>query len=740
MTSEEMKYLLERPFDAIVIGSGFGGAVAVTKLAKTWNKEEKRILVLERGTWWKNPEGPGLRSYNAAKSEIRGDWQYWARPRDSQGLVYLANSLYKEHNPLWDLLNPTIKDNDLGPRENRKGLYRFTRFSHRYGNVDVVSGSAVGGGSLFYSGVNLIPHQPVLHRIGLGHLTGPDFRSAGEWMQDQRGTINKINTKSPVPHYRPSETQISNEPEKYLQLATVPESGEAVDTSITYEQPAPAWTDEKGRTRVDADYLLLDRARVLKRSLERVLAKGGFSGGKVYDADGKGNAFDALPLSVVEYEPPRLDQKGDALPEGEQTDSTRKNTYCTREGACILGCLPSARHTLYKTIQRRQQKTQGVQIEVLPLSKVSHISRVKDGGYEVCFESFLGEHDGDRFCARSSQIFVAAGCLGTTEIMLRSKALHDKEGADHGLPLSGEVGNGFSTNGDFFGFSYDLKRDYKTRKKVDEKEVGNATPKQSPRLGNANPTVGPLNSSHFYVSYGSPDQRVDVNVEDGGVPETFARLLHGLLPHFSDLRKFLFLGKGLVKGLLSRDPFSTHGAPDTEARDQDSYLTERELLSDVFFFNLMGAGPDEPLGKLRIQRDGAGLDLSYEKDKPLSSWEVFKRQIAVMQTLTEAMAEDDGDDSRKPELMLSPFWEDEGRVTVVHPLGGCRIGSNVTEGVVDDLGRVFDASAKDGSVLEGLYVLDASVIPGALGVNPTFTIVTHAVRTMDHVIASYESP
>ncbi len=52
-------------FDAIVIGSGFGGAVAITKLVdKALNDNVTiRVLVLERGTWWRNPEGPGLRNH-----------------------------------------------------------------------------------------------------------------------------------------------------------------------------------------------------------------------------------------------------------------------------------------------------------------------------------------------------------------------------------------------------------------------------------------------------------------------------------------------------------------------------------------------------------------------------------------------------------------------------------------------------------------------------------------------------
>ena len=38
-------------FDAIVIGTGFGGTVAATRLAA----KGKKVLMLERGTWWITP-------------------------------------------------------------------------------------------------------------------------------------------------------------------------------------------------------------------------------------------------------------------------------------------------------------------------------------------------------------------------------------------------------------------------------------------------------------------------------------------------------------------------------------------------------------------------------------------------------------------------------------------------------------------------------------------------------------
>ena len=694
-------------FDVIVIGSGFGGAVAITELA---NREPKlRILVLERGTWWRNPEGPGLRKYKkTAPLRIHGKWQYWGRPNDSQGLAYVADSIYKEHNPILDAVNPFFRDNDLGVKKNRKGMYRLTRFSHRNGNVDVVSGSAVGGGSLFYSGVNLIPHRPILERIGLDYLTSADFRAAGRWMKKFRGKINKINTKVPVPHYMP-ETPTG----AHFQLSRIPESGDS-STVVDYEMPNPDLEQKKA---VDRDFLLLDRARVLKRAMTRVVKGGGFGDialpGKAWTSDPAAfehEGFEPIPLSIVEYD------KDNAHPieTDDDSDSTDKNTFCSRDGRCILGCLPSARHTLYKTIQKRQEK--GGDITVLPMTKVSHLGK-EGGDFVVHFESHVDGAAGEATRAVAPKVFLGAGCLGTTEIMLRTQQMF-AEGKG-GLNLSPMVGRHFSTNGDFFGFTWNMDRDYKTRRSVNDDE----------RIGNANPTDGPINSSHFYVTFGEDEnRRIDVNVEDAGIPSTFARLVHALLPKFSDFRQFMSLAKGLVRILLNRDPFPSNEDPDTESREQADYLTERELLSSVFFYNLMGSGPDEPFGTFSLQRDGSGLDLSYDDHRKLADWDVFKQQEVILGQLTKHM-EDPGDDERKPELMLSPFWQNDKRVTVVHPLGGCPIGADRTTGAIDRDGRVYDGdAASDTGVHQGLYVVDGAAVPGALAVNPTYTIVTHAVR------------
>ena len=60
-----------------------------------------------------------------------------------------------------------------------------------------------------------------------------------------------------------------------------------------------------------------------------------------------------------------------------------------------------------------------------------------------------------------------------------------------------------------------------------------------------------------------------------------------------------------------------------------------------------------------------------------------------------------------------------------HILGGASIGRTPEEGVVDLHGRVF--GAKD------LWILDGSIVPGNLGVNPSLTITALAEHAMEAV-------
>jgi cholesterol oxidase len=65
------------------------------------------------------------------------------------------------------------------------------------------------------------------------------------------------------------------------------------------------------------------------------------------------------------------------------------------------------------------------------------------------------------------------------------------------------------------------------------------------------------------------------------------------------------------------------------------------------------------------------------------------------------------------------------KATTAHVLGGCPIGMTKEDGVVDPAGRVYG--------YENLYVIDGSIIPANLGVNPSLTITAMAERAMSEV-------
>jgi cholesterol oxidase len=66
-----------------------------------------------------------------------------------------------------------------------------------------------------------------------------------------------------------------------------------------------------------------------------------------------------------------------------------------------------------------------------------------------------------------------------------------------------------------------------------------------------------------------------------------------------------------------------------------------------------------------------------------------------------------------------------GKASTAHILGGCPIGLAKEDGVVDPNGKVFG--------YEDLYVIDGSIIPANLGVNPSLTITAMAEHAMSHM-------
>ena len=128
---------------------------------------------------------------------------------------------------------------------------------------------------------------------------------------------------------------------------------------------------------------------------------------------------------------------------------------------------------------------------------------------------------------------------------------------------------------------------------------------------------------------------------------------------------------------------------------------------------LLGMGRDIPDGRMRLPGDDL-LELDWDKEGASAAY--FDR----VRELSRRVAHELGG-----EFLDNPIWH-VNRVITVHSLGGCRMGRNEHEGVVDAYGNVFGCP--------GLHVADGSVMPGPVGANPSLTIAALADRFADAIL------
>jgi len=83
--------------------------------------------------------------------------------------------------------------------------------------------------------------------------------------------------------------------------------------------------------------------------------------------------------------------------------------------------------------------------------------------------------------------------------------------------------------------------------------------------------------------------------------------------------------------------------------------------------------------------------------------------------------------------LVIPFWSTANKTQfVLHPLGGCPMGKDAAEGVVDSMGRIFKGNSGT-TKYDDFYVVDGSIIPSPLGVNPSCTISALAFRISEEI-------
>jgi len=553
---------MSKRYDAIVIGSGFGGAVAACRLAEIGAD----VLVLERGRRWDPKEYP--RDFDDA-------WLF-----------------------------------DAGRPQERNGWFEF----HVFPNMTVATGAGVGGGSLVYANVSEIP---------------PAERF-------DRGWPPEITRAKLLEHY-------------------------ALAGEMLNVQEIP-------------DNQLTRRYHLMQEAVDEINRRGG---------DPIHRKLEKMHLAVSFDERWSYDMK-ERNPHSAEASFDYVNAFGRKQGTCIhvgmcdVGCPVQAKNTLDLNYLARAED-QGAEIRALHL--VHRIEPDAGGGYRVYYR-YIGSgayatrevvHDFER----ARVVVLAAGSLGTTELLLRCRDEHQT------LPyLSAFLGRDWSANGNWL--TPGLYN-------VDDPEHGRLKRRISP-------TYGPTITARISFLEGEDEKQEKFTVEEGGVPP----LLRGYLQARMGARAVKasdWRGKIVMRGL------------DKRLRDQDDL---KHVMP--WFAN----GVDAANGHLYLAVDwlhpwrGRRLQMRWNIAK---SRKLIDRIIAKHRELTEATG---------GRLWVPPTWTIFHDLITPHPLGGCNMSETPSRGVVDHTGKVFG--------YEGLYVLDGAVVPEAIGINPSRTIAALAERNVRYVM------
>ena len=369
-------------------------------------------------------------------------------------------------------------------------------------------------------------------------------------------------------------------------------------------------------------------------------------------ATGAEDRFRKVELAV------RFDPEGsfpDHRPDSEKAMKTFKNEFGRRQGFCVhcgncdIGCKAQAKNTLdlnYLAVA----KDKGADIRALCL--VSHIAPI-DGGYRV-FYDMINAGRREPKTVDASAIVLAAGSLGSTEILLKSKGHYST------LPgLSACLGHNWSSNGDFL-----TPAKYETRKLF--------------------PTRGPTISCAIDYLDGS-DGGIRYFVEDGGFPDLLSNLVrasrtrHRRITFATNLLDVLGRGLKDFAGIEHTMPW-------------------------------FGQAIDASDGRLYYGRDwGRPWKKRLKLDwNPKRSEAAINGLIGRHEKLSVATG-------GKP--MVPITWKTFRNLVTPHPLGGCGMASAASAGVVDHLGRVFGYPGlfvADGAIIPRAIGLNPSKTIAAL--------------------------
>ena len=683
----------DNEFEAVVVGSGFGGTILALSLANKFESDNakdntnKKVCVLERGQWWITHElnytpkeerksRPNIREF---LEDNKRPYHYWAHPDSVKGVLELLSTA----------------------RElSKTGLYDLRIL----GNVSVICSSGLGGGSLIYSNVTIPPH-PSVYRDWPIQSDGKKLEDYFDIAKAFIG-VNKITTNAGL-------------------------SGNKLEKTKIFQ--------EAGQALIDEGYQNIVNTKI--------------DGGKTvgdFDAD---LSITNVPGGLFDTQQP---------PPQEVERLLKQNNDCQRQGRCILGCIPGARHTFSKKFVEAlspKPPAKPKPLEVSELSEVYDIEFNEGGEYKYTISYFQYDPKTEERQSkkiRAKILIIAAGTLGSNELLMKCKERNH-------LKLSEVLGKKFFTNGDILGFMT-----------LENKMI--------------DITRGPINTAH--IAFKTNEKEFAYTIEDSTIPKmvapafaTILELTAGLEGNIGGtfwkklsqdiwlLYRFramdlIFRGlsptkqvslfskawnddsvRNVLKDILKNRPLEDETTRRFMERlltfattdFADPYASPEERMSKFFVFSCMGRG--EKPGILKLKPEWENMENKNDPgEKLFVEWQA-KENNKVFKDILEGMKKLAGKiDKGGEERVFTPLWNfDEpgsSSSVILHPLGGCTMGDNVENGVVDSYGQVFrnDISSNKTKVYPDLYVIDGSVFPDTVGVNPSLAIAAIAFRAAEKIV------
>jgi cholesterol oxidase len=295
---------------------------------------------------------------------------------------------------------------------------------------------------------------------------------------------------------------------------------------------------------------------------------------------------------------------------------------CVHLGNCDIGCDVRAKNTLDLNYLAAAEVVGAV---VRPLHLVRLIES-RGMGYRVVFDRIRQGQliRGEETAAR---VFVAAGSLGSTELLLRCRDEFRT------LPnISRALGQHWSANANVLSLA-----DYSDGSRVRQS--------QGPTISVAIDFIERSSNGQQFV------------IEDDGFPNLLLNSLRACLDIESPT--------DLCRSVLA---------------EIEEHVRSNQPSRNVMVW--LGAGMDEAGGELSLKRPWFApwkreLDLRWE---PEQSRAVVETILAVHRSMAEATG---------GRLGPNAAWSLLRSLVTLHPLGGCRMGDRSDSAVVDHLGRVF---------------------------------------------------